>query len=127
MGGQILELRGDAFFVATFFSDISLTSLQQFSKYCLEYAKEQTKSSLLEQIYNVRMPTNLCFSIAIVDRLNSQVKQQIKTTNPIDHRLDPVWYEIPIIYTLAEDRAYFFDSPTFWDNFKGEIVWRKLR
>jgi hypothetical protein len=127
MGRQFLELRGDAFFIATMFSDINLTSLQQYSKYCLEYAKKHTPNSLSEQIYNFRMPTNLCFSIAIVDRLNSDIKQQIRTTNPIDHRLDPVWYEIPIVYTLAEERAYFFDSPAFWDNFKGEIVWRKLR
>jgi hypothetical protein len=127
MGRQVLELRGDAFFIAAILSDISLTSLRQFSQYCLQYAQKQNKSSPLEQIYNARMPANLCFAIAVVDRLDNSLKQQIRTTNPIDHRLDPVWYEIPIIYTLAEDRPYFFDSPTFWDNFKGEIVWRKLR
>ncbi len=126
MGGSI-ELRGDAFFIANSIANIRMTSLQQFSKSCLEYAQKQTKSSVMEQIYNARIPTNLCFSIAVVDKLDNDVKQQIRTTNPIDHRLDPVWYEIPIIYTLDEQRSYFFDSPTFWDNFKGEIVWHKLR
>jgi hypothetical protein len=122
-----IEMRGDAFFIANTFTTTSLTSLQQFSHQCLQYAKRQSKNSGLEQIYNARIPTNFCFSIAVVDRLDNDLKQQVKTTNPIDHRLDPVWYEIPIIYTLDEQRAYFFDSPAFWDNFKGEIVWRKLR
>jgi hypothetical protein len=55
------------------------------------------------------------------------VKQQIRTSNPIDHRLYANWYEIPLVYVLEEERVYFFDSPNFWDKFKGEVVWHKIR
>jgi hypothetical protein len=124
---QVVEMRGDAFFIATVFDNISFNTLQHFSQNCIRYAKQNTKNSILDQIYNARVPSNLCFAIAVVDRLEDSVKQQIRTSNPIDHRLYANWYEIPLVYVLEEERVYFFDSPNFWDKFKGEVVWHKIR
>ncbi|MBC1238097.1 hypothetical protein [Nostoc sp. 2RC] len=75
-----------------------------------------------------RMPTHLCFAIALVDELNIKTREAIQTTNPFDLRVDMLWYEIPVVYELNQQQLYFYEKPTsIWEQFKGEIVWKQLR
>ena len=68
------------------------------------------------------------FAITIVDELDPETRTAIKTTNLFDLRVDMLWYEIPVVYELSQQKLYFYDQPTnFFEQFKGEIVWKQLR
>lgn len=121
-------MRGDAFFIFSYFPSINIKTLQRYSSHCLQYATENATSSTLGQISNLRVPTNICFGIALVDQLEQETKNQIKIENPFDIETDTLWYKVPVVYCLNEAKLYFYDQPSsFWENFKGEIVWEKLR
>ena len=79
-------------------------------------------------IYNFRVPAHLCFAIALVDEVDEGTQNAVRTTNPFDHRVDLLWYEVPLIYELSQEKLYFYDQPSgFLENFKGEIAWKRLR
>lgn len=122
-------MRGEAFFMFSEFPAIQVTQLRQFSGQCLEWSKQQVNLEAIGQaVYNFRVPTHFCFAIAIVDHLASEIGTAIESTNPFDHRVDAVWYEIPVVYDLSQQKLYFYNKPlSFWENFKGEIVWQPLR
>ncbi|MCA6533901.1 MAG: hypothetical protein IM585_08810 [Pseudanabaena sp. M135S2SP2A07QC] len=81
-----------------------------------------------QTFFNFTVPTHLCFVIAIVDELDPETRISIQTTNPFDFRVDMLWYEIPVVYELSQQKLYFYGQPTnFFEQFKGEIVWKQLR
>lgn len=124
----LFSMRGDAFFIFSYLPLININLLQRYANHCLEYATEKATSSTVGQITNFKVPTNICFAIALVDQLEPETKHQIKTQNPFDIETDTLWYKVPVVYCLNETKLYFYDQPTsFWENFKGEIVWKKLR
>ncbi len=125
----VMNMRGEAFFLFSEFSAINMKTLQQFSAQCMKWAKQQVAPSGVGQaLYNFRIPTNLCLAIALVDKVDQKTATEVQTTNPLDHKVDALWYEIPIIYELSQQKLYFYDKPsTVWENFKGEIAWKKLR
>ncbi len=125
----VMNMRGEAFFLFSEFSEINMKTLQQFSAQCMKWAKKQVAPSGVGQaLYNFRIPTHLCLAIALVDRVEQKTATEVQTTNPLDHKTDALWYEIPIIYELSQKKLYFYDQPSsFWENFKGEVVWKKLR
>ena len=124
-----VNMRGEAFFLFSEFDKINMKTLQRFSAKCLDWAKEQVASSAVGQaLYNFRVPAHLCFAIALVDKVDQKTASEVQTTNPLDHKIDLLWYEIPIIYELSQQNLYFYNKPSnFWENFKGEIAWKKLR
>lgn len=124
-----MNMRGEAFFMFSEFSAINMKTLQQFSAQCMEWAKKQVPSSAVGQaLYNFRVPSHTCFAIALVDRVDRKTVEEVQTTNPFDSKVDLLWYEIPIIYELSQKQLYFYEKPSnFWENFKGEIAWKKLR
>jgi hypothetical protein len=64
----------------------------------------------------------------IVDRLDENTITAIRTTNPIDNRVNALWYEIPLVCELSRQKVYFYEkAASFFDNFKGEIVWQGFR
>ncbi|NJM23656.1 MAG: hypothetical protein HC907_36105 [Richelia sp. SM1_7_0] len=76
----------------------------------------------------MRMPSNICFAITIVDDLNENTKHTIRDENSFDIDTDILWYKVPVVYCLNEQKLYYYDRPSsFWENFKGEIVWKRLR
>ncbi|WP_287524421.1 hypothetical protein [Okeania sp. SIO2C2] len=122
------NMRGDAFFIIDYLPSINTKALRQYSTQCLEYGKDRATSSVGAQILNFRAPCNICFSIAVVKNLDQEVKTKIRQENPFDHNVDLLWYEVPVIYCLDEAILYFYDQPSsFWEQFKGEIAWKKLR
>ncbi|MEM1170877.1 MAG: hypothetical protein AAGJ08_17805 [Cyanobacteria bacterium P01_H01_bin.35] len=124
----VFNMRGDAFFIIRYFTYINTKGLRQYSTECLEYGKNQATSSIGTQILNARVPCNVCFSIAVVNDLNPEIKTKIRQENPFDHNVDTLWYEVPVIYCLNEATLYFYDQPSsFWEQFKGEIAWKRLR
>ncbi|MBE9257082.1 hypothetical protein [Dolichospermum sp. LEGE 00246] len=125
----LINMRGETFFMFSEFSYINMKILQRFSAQSLDRAKKLVNSSLIGQaLYNFRVPTNICFAVAIVDILDDRTAAEVQTTNPLDHRLDLLWYEVPVIYEITQKRLYFYNQPSnFFENFKGEIVWKKLR
>lgn len=124
----VLNMRGDAFFIFSHFDSINIKILRRYAGLCLQYATEKSTSSSAGQIINARVPSNTCFAIAVVDNLNEDTKNTIQTENPFDIDTDTLWYKVPVVYSLNEQRLYYYDRPTsFWENFKGEIVWKKLR
>ncbi|NER46183.1 MAG: hypothetical protein F6J92_05735, partial [Symploca sp. SIO1A3] len=125
----VMNMRGDAFFMFSEFSAINMKTLRQFSAQCMRLARQQvTPSAVGKALYNFRMPTHLCFAIALVDRVEQKTATELQTTNPLDHTTDALWYEVPIIYELSQQKLYFYDNPSsFWENFKGEVAWRNLR
>ncbi len=124
-----MNMRGEAFFMFSEFDEINMKTLQQFSAQCMEWAKKQVDSSAVGQaLYNFRLPALLCFAIALVDRIDQKTAAEVQTINPLDHKVDLLWYEIPIIYELSQQKLYFYEKPSnFWENFKGEVAWQKLR
>lgn len=122
------NMRGDAFFIIDYFQSINKPALRQYSTQCLEYGRSKTTLSVTSQIFNARIPCNICFAIAVVNNLDQETKTKIRQENPFDYNLDSLWYEVPIIYCLDESSIYFYDQPSsFWEQFKGEIAWKRLR
>jgi hypothetical protein len=124
-----LGMRGEAFFLFSEFTNLTMPTLQQFSAQSMVYARKSVSPDAAGQaFFNFRMPTHLCFAIAIVDELDPETRISIQTTNPFDLRVDMLWYEIPVVYELSQQKIYFYDQPTnFFEQFKGEIVWKQLR
>lgn len=124
-----LGMRGEAFFLFSEFTDLKMPTLQQFSAQSMLWARKSVSPDAAGQaFFNFRMPTHLCFAIAIVDELDPEIRISIQTTNPFDLRVDMLWYEIPVVYELSQQKIYFYDQPTnFFEQFKGEIVWKQLR
>lgn len=124
-----VDMRGKAFFVFLEYRSIEMTRLRQFSGQALRWAKGQPNMGAAGRAaYNARIPTHLCFAVAIADSLDEATKHRIRTTNPLDHNIDLMWYEVPAVYELSSSKLYFYDQPSgFFEQFKGEIVWKPLR
>ncbi|MEO0532675.1 MAG: hypothetical protein AAF215_02265 [Cyanobacteria bacterium P01_A01_bin.123] len=124
-----ISMRGEAFFIFSEFSAIQMNLLRQFSGQALQWAKKQTEPGAVGQaIFNFRVPTHLCFALALVDDVDEAMKDAVRSTNPLDHKVDLLWYEVPLIYELSQAKLYFYDQPAgFLENFKGEIAWQQLR
>ena len=64
----------------------------------------------------------------MVNNLDKETKIKIRQENPFDQNIHLLWYEVPVIYCLDEQMLYFYDQPSsFWEKFKGEVVWKRLR
>jgi hypothetical protein len=75
-----------------------------------------------QAFFNFRMLTYLCFAIVIVDELDPDTRVSIQTTNPFDLRVDMLWYEIPVVYELSQQKKQFYTSPpTFSSNLKEKL------
>ncbi|NEO10245.1 hypothetical protein [Moorena sp. SIO3I8] len=124
----VFNMRGYAFFIFSYLPSINSKILQQYSSQCLDYGKEKTTISSFGQVLNARVPSNVCFAIAIVKDLEPEIKKSIRTENPLDFETDTLWYRVPVVYCLSDEQLYFYDQPSsFWEKFKGEIVWKRLR
>ncbi|NES69555.1 MAG: hypothetical protein F6K24_32200 [Okeania sp. SIO2D1] len=124
----LFDMRGDTFLMITYFHSINLQTLRPYSAECLEYGKEKVTSSITAQLFNFRIPSNICFSVAVVDNLDQENKTKIRQENPFNHNVDLLWYEVPVVYCLSEEQLYFYDQPSsIWEKFKGEVAWKKLR
>ena len=125
----VFSMRGEAFFMFSEFNSIQMSTLCQFSAQCLQWSREQIDPNAAGQaLFNARVPTHICFAIALVDNIAPNTGIAVQTTNPFDRRVDLLWYEVPIVYDLSQQQLYFYEkAASFWDNFKGEIVWQKLR
>ena len=124
-----LSTRGEAIFLFSKFASITMPILQHFSGECLQWARGKVNPKAAGQaFYNFRVPTHLCFAIALVDQLDAETKAAIQTANPIDRRVDILWYEVPVVYGLNDKQLYFYSGPAnFFDHFKGEIAWKQIR
>ncbi len=124
-----MGMRGEALFIFTEFAELNLSTLQQFSAQALTWARQEVNvKSAGQAFYNFRIPTHLCFAIAIVDQLDEATRTAIKTTNPIAKRVDVLWYEIPVVYELGAGTLHYYDkASSLLENFRGEVAWRKLR
>lgn len=101
----------------------------EFSAKCSEYAREIANPSTTGQaVFNARVPTNICFAVAIVDEVAPETRDAIQKTNPFDYSVDLLWYEVPVVCELNRKALYYFEkAANFFDHFKGEVVWKKLR
>ncbi|MEB3213788.1 MAG: hypothetical protein VKL39_20740, partial [Leptolyngbyaceae bacterium] len=124
-----LGMRGEAFFLFSEFASFKISTLRQYSGQCLQLAREKANPSAANQaFYNFRVPTQFCFAIALVDKLEEATAVDIQTTNPFKHRVDLLWYEIPVVYELSQECLFYYDKAAgFWENFRGEIAWKSLR
>ncbi|MEA5447563.1 hypothetical protein VB780_03210 [Leptolyngbya sp. CCNP1308] len=124
-----LSTRGEAIFLFSEFASLTMPILQQFSGECLQWASGQVNPKAAGQaLYNFRVPMHFCFAIALVDQLDTETKAAIQTTNPIDRRVDILWYEVPVVYGLSDNQLYYYSEPAnFFDHFKGEIAWKQIR
>ncbi|MDY6804572.1 MAG: hypothetical protein SXA11_12295 [Cyanobacteriota bacterium] len=125
----IFNRRGEAFFMFSEFYSLQMETLKQFSPLCFKWAKEQvTMSATFEAIYNGREPTHICFAIAIVDELDEETRDAIRTTNPLNTRADALWYQIPVVYELAPQQLHCYEkSPNVFEDWVGKGVWGTLR
>jgi len=123
----IFDMRGDAFFCFSSFDFIGLESLREFSMLCLEYAKSQSTSSVIGQILDARVPAKVSFAVAMVPSLDEETKKAVKSSNPTDYKTDLLWCHAPVIYVADENQLCYYDNPQFWDKFKGEVIWERLR
>lgn len=129
MGG--IPMRGEAFFIFSYFSSVNDNSIRDFATISLNYAKKDSNSSIpLQTLFDFKVPTNICFSISITNSIDDKTKQQITETNPFGEMVNSLWYIVPIVCTLNEKRVYFYESALDsnpWEFFKGEIAWKELR
>ncbi|MCC5638252.1 hypothetical protein LC593_20920 [Nostoc sp. CHAB 5844] len=121
--------RGEAFFIFAELEQVNIDSLREISHKCLNYAKSKANTSTVGGVvYNFKFPTNLCFTVALVDELNENTRRDIQTINPLKHSVDSLWYEIPIVYELNNKQLYFYEKPFDWtDYFTGEVAWKPIR
>ncbi|NWF58968.1 MAG: hypothetical protein HXY43_06580 [Fischerella sp.] len=124
-----IPMRGEAFVIFAELEQTNADYLRDFSTRCLKYAKAKTSlSDVGEAIYDCKFPTNLCFTVALVDELDENTKKAVKTINPLKHSVDFLWYEIPIVYELNKKQLYFYEKPSDWtDHFTGEVAWKPIR
>ena len=124
-----LGMRGEAFLLFSEFAILSANALQQFSAQCLRITKDRVDPDASGRtFYNFRVPTHFCFAIALVNQIDDATRTTVRTTNPFKQRVDLLWYEVPMIYELNRQQLYYYDKASdFWENFRGEIVWQKLR
>ncbi|MEM9090789.1 MAG: toll/interleukin-1 receptor domain-containing protein [Cyanobacteria bacterium P01_F01_bin.53] len=124
-----LGMRGEALFLFAEFAGLNFLQFQQFSAQALTWARaEVNPKSAGQAFYSFRVPTHLCFAVAIVDSLDEETRGLIRTTNPMQRRVDVLWYELPVVCELAEGRIYYYEAAAnFWENFRGEIPLKKLR
>ncbi|MCL1474879.1 hypothetical protein [Argonema antarcticum] len=81
-----------------------------------------------QAVFNAKVPTNIWFAVAIVDEVAPETGSAIQKTNPFDYSVDWLWYEEPVVCELNRKALYYFEEPAnFFDHFKGEVVWKKLR
>ena len=84
-----ISMRGEAFFIFSEFGSIKMSKLRQFTGQALQWAKTQTNPAAVgSAVFNFRVPTHLCFAIALVDEVDTVTQTAVRTTNPFDHRLD---------------------------------------
>lgn len=126
-----LPMRGEAFFIFSYFSSVNDNSLREFATNCFNYAKKNSNfSGILQTVFNLKIPTNICFSISMTNFIDEKTKQQITETNPFEETVDILWYIVPIVYTLNEKQVYFYEEVLEskpWEFFRGEIAWKELR
>ena len=123
-----LGMRGDAFFLFSTFETLTPAGLRTYSAQCLNAAQRYPVSSPERAIFNFRFPTRCCFSVAIVQQLDSATATAIRNNNPFKDAVDLLWYEIPVIFDLSQQQlVYYQEASDFWENFRGEIAWKKLR
>lgn len=124
----ITTMRGEAFFLFSEFSSINISLLREYASQCLKYSKSiADPDSLWKTVYDFHVPTNICFSIAIVDTLDKTTEKLISSTNPFGDTVDPLWYTIPVVCELKRGRIYFYQKPdNIFELFRGEIVWIEL-
>ena len=126
----IMNFRGEAFFLFTEFYQLDINSLREFSGQCLKYVEitAESDTKFWNPVYDFRLPSNLCFAIALVDNLDKATKHQVLTENPLRYSLNALWYQVPIVYELNSELLYFYEQATDWiDQFTGEIAWQELR
>ncbi len=123
-----LGMRGDAFFLFASFDSLTPAGLRTYSAQCLNLAQSYPTSSPGRAIFNFRVPTRCCFSVAIVQQLDSTTATTIRNNNPFKDAVDVLWYEIPVIFDLSQRQLVYYQAASdFWENFRGEIAWKKLR
>lgn len=129
MSISFIQMRGEAFFIFYEVEDLNFSSLKEFAIKSLEYAKSKTNSNTVgSAVYNFKMPNNLCFTIALIDKITEETKRNIQEINPLKDKIDALWYEIPVVYELSTHKLYFYEKPKDWqDKFTGEIAWKELR
>jgi len=126
----MFNFRGEAFFIFAEFYQLTIDSLREFGNQCLKYAEKKSEfdTTFLKPIYDFRWPSNLCISIAFIDQLDPITKQNILTKNPLRYSLNPLWYQVPVVYELNSKQLYFYEKSDDWvDQFTGEIAWKELR
>lgn len=124
-----LGMRGEALFIFAEFASLNFSQFQQFSSQALTWARADVNpKSAGQAFYNFRVPTHLCFAVAVVDSLDDKTRDAIRTANPIKRRADLLWYELPVVFELAEgDLCYYDAAATFLENFRGELPLQKIR
>lgn len=116
-------MRGEAFFLFSEFAAINLNALNRFSTQSSQRARERVNPSATGQaFYNFRVPTHFCFAIALVDQVEKSTAVEVQPTNPFQHRVDLLWYEIPVIYELNRQRLLYYDKASGF----GRILEAKL-
>ena len=124
-----IPTRGEAFVIFAELEQISVDSLREFSTRCLKYAKAKTNFSTIGgAVYNFKLPSNLCFAVALVDNLDENTIRNVQKINPLKYSVDSLWYEIPIVYELNKKQLFFYEKPSDWtDHFTGEVAWKPIR
>lgn len=136
---SFFQMKGEWDFVFTTFKRLEKKKLAQYSEICFEYCKYELwqkkgakiNSSKATQWFGhgVKVPANICFSIAIVDKADEELKHSIQTTNSLS--ANPIYsdtwisYSVPILYVTDENRIYYFQESSDWLN--GETAWRCIR
>lgn len=124
------NFRGESFFIFAEFYQLTIDSLREFGGKCLNYAETiaESNTKFWKPLYDFRLPSNLCFSIAFIDELDANTRQKVLTENPLRYSLNALWYQVPVVYELNSKRLYFYEQPADWvDQFTGEIAWKELR
>lgn len=121
----LADFRGEAFFMFAEFYQLNIDSLREFGGQCLKYVEKiaESDTKFWKPVYDFRLPSNLCFSVALVDDLDATTRQKVITENPLRSSLNPLWYQVPVIYELNSKKLHFYEQPNDWvDRFTGEIA-----
>lgn len=99
------------FFIISRFSTMNFVDLKNYSSKCFRYAR---RYKLIPFIPFFPLTGYAVFPVAVVDHLDNDTIEAIRTHDPPKHYLAR---EQLVVYPLDSNRLYFSETNPFWDEF----------
>jgi len=104
---ELLWQYGDYFFIFSHFKTINFAELRAYSRICMRYGSRYK----LFPILPISCTFHVVFSAAIVDYVNNDTIEELRSTDVPEHFAS---YEMPVIYCLQSEQLYYSETNPLW-------------